>query len=37
MSDLFLKIQESIKTTGKYSTGNLKLQYTLTNLEGNQR
>lgn len=37
MSDPFLKIQESIKTTDTYSTGSLKLQYILTNLEGNQR
>lgn len=37
MSELFLKIQEPIKTTGKYSTGSLMFQYILINLERNQR
>lgn len=37
MSELFLKTQEPIKTTGKYSTGSLMFQYILINLERNQR
>lgn len=37
MSDLFLNIQEPIKTIGEYNTGCLMLQYTLTNLKRDQR